>query len=101
MRIGIVSGSASHPEIAPETNQEGDYHIEGVAPGTFEVAVHDRDGQKAGLASVTVISGETATLNFSLSVAAGGEQSWTASAKSPTDGLCLPAVPLAVSVGDT
>jgi len=100
MRITIVSGTTSFPEIAPETDQEGHYQIGGVSPGTFEVAVHDRDGQRVGLGSVTVTSGETATLDFSIS-AAGGERSSTASAKSPTDGLCLPAVPLAVSVGDT
>ena len=75
MRIAIVSGTTSFPEIAPETDQEGHYQIGGVSPGTFEVAVHDRDGQRVGLGSVTVTSGETATLDFSISAAAGGEQS--------------------------
>ena len=101
MRIAIVGGTASFPEIAPETDREGYYRIGGVPPGTFEVAVHDRDGQRIGLASVTVMSGETATLDFSVSATAGEEHSSPASGKSPTDGLCLPAVPLAVSVGDT
>ena len=101
MRLGIVSGTVSYPEIGAETDQKGHYQIGGVPPGTFEVAVHDRDGQRIGLASVTVTSGETATLDFSVSPAAGGEQPAPASAKSPTDGLCLPAVPLAVSMGDT
>ena len=67
MRIAIVGGTASFPEIAPETDREGYYRIGGVPPGTFEVAVHDRDGQRIGLASVTVMSGETATLDFSVS----------------------------------
>ena len=73
MRIAIVGGTASFPEIAAETDQEGRYQISAVSPGTFEVAVHDRDGQRIGLASVTVTSGETATLDFSVSAAAGEE----------------------------
>ncbi len=73
MRIAVVSGTASFPEIAPETDQEGHYRIGGVSPGTFEVAVHDRDGQRIGLASVTVTSGGAATLDFSVSAAACGE----------------------------
>ena len=101
MRVAIVGGTASFPEIAPETDDEGHYQLDSLAPGTFEVAVHDRDGQRIGLASVTVTSRETTTLDFSVSAAAGGEQASPASAKSPTDGLCLPAIPLAVSVGDT
>lgn len=72
MRIGIVGGTASFPEIAPETDQEGHYRIGGVPPGTFEVAVHDRDGQRVGLGSVTVTSGKTATLDFTISAGARG-----------------------------
>ena len=101
MRVGIISGTAAFPEIGPETDEKGYYQIGGVPPGTFQVAVHDSDGQRVGLKSVDVTSGETATLDFSVSAVAGGEQASAASAKSPTDGLCLPAVPLAVSVGDT
>ena len=101
MRIAIVGGTAPFPEIAPETDQEGHYQIGGVSPGTFDVAVHDRDGQRIGLGSVTVKRGETATLDFSVSATSGGDNAPPASAKSPTDGLCLPAVPMAVSVGDT
>ena len=50
LRVGIVDGTAAFPEIAPETDEEGHYQIGGVAPGTFQVAVHDRDGQRVGLA---------------------------------------------------
>ena len=67
MRIAIISGTAGFPEIAPETDQVGHYLIGGVSPGTCEVAVHDREGQRIALASVTVTSGETATLDFSVS----------------------------------
>ena len=101
MRVGIISGTAAFPEVGPETDEKGYYQIGGVPPGTFQVAVHDRDGRRVGLGGVDVTSGETATLDFTVSAAAGGEQASASSAKIPTDGLCLPAVALAVSVGDT
>ena len=72
MRIAIVSGTTSFPEIAPETDQQGRYQIGGVSPGTFEVAVHNREGERVGLASVTVTSGERAILDFSVSTATEG-----------------------------
>ncbi len=70
MRVGIVSGTAAFPEIASETDQGGSYQINSVPPGTFQVGVHDRDGQRIGLESVVVKSGETASRNFSVSVGA-------------------------------
>ena len=109
LRVGIVGGTAAFPEIAPETDEEGHYQIGGVAPGTFRVAVQDRDGQRVGLESVVVKSGETASLNFSVSLGAPSEEQPAAEAspvstrtttKEPTEGLCLPEKPLAVSVGD-
>ncbi|MCH8186337.1 MAG: carboxypeptidase regulatory-like domain-containing protein [Chloroflexi bacterium] len=70
MRVGIVSGTAAFPEIAPETDEGGSYQINSVPPGTFQVGVHDRDGQRIGLESVVVKSGETASRDFSVSVGA-------------------------------
>ncbi len=67
MRVWIVSGTTSFPEMAPETNEEGYYQIGSVPPGTFEVAVTDREGNRIGLESVVVRSGETSTLNFTVS----------------------------------
>jgi hypothetical protein len=64
MRVSIVSGTTGFPEIAVETNGKGYYQIGSVPPGTFEVAVHDRQGNRIGLGSVTVRSGEASTLNF-------------------------------------
>jgi formylglycine-generating enzyme required for sulfatase activity len=74
MRVGIVSGTTSFPEMAPETNEEGYYQIGSVPPGTFEVAVHDREGNRIGLESVVVRSGETSTLNFTISTGEITEQ---------------------------
>ena len=74
MRVGIVSGTAAFPEIGPETDEAGSYQINSVPPGTFQVGVHDRDGQRVGLESVVVKSGETATLNFSVSTDVAGEK---------------------------
>ena len=66
MRVAIVDGTAPFPEIGPETDEEGHYQLGGVAPGTFQVAVHDRSGERVGLESIVVKSGETATLDFSV-----------------------------------
>ena len=102
MRVGIISGTVAFPEIGSVTDDEGHYQIGGIAPGTFEVAVHDRDGQRIGLQSVVVNSGATATLDFSIAAdATPAPVTLAASTKEPTDGLCLPAIPLAVSVEDT
>ncbi len=64
MMVGIVSGSTGFPEIAVETNDDGYYHIGSVPPGTFEVAVHDREGNRLCIESVAVRGGEISTLNL-------------------------------------
>jgi hypothetical protein len=73
MRMGIVSGTAPYPEIGPSTDEKGYYRLSGLTPGTYEVAVHDDQGERVGLKSVVVNSGETATLDFSVSVGAATE----------------------------
>jgi len=73
MRMGIVSGTAPYPEIGPSTDEKGYYRLSGLTPGTYEVAVHDDQGGRVGLKSVVVNSGETATLDFSVSVGAATE----------------------------
>ncbi len=73
MRVAIVSGTVTFPEIAPETDPEGHYQLSSLSPGTFEVGVHDRDGQRIGLATVIVTVGETAKLDFSVSAVACGD----------------------------
>jgi hypothetical protein len=67
MRVSIISGTTGFPEIAVETNEEGYYLIGSVPQGTFEVAVHDKQGNRMCLESVTVRSGEASTLNFVIS----------------------------------
>ena len=110
MRVSIVSGTATFPEIAPETDEGGSYQINNVPSGTFEVGVQDRDGQQIGLESVVVNSGETAPRNFSVSIGAATQDqpvlaaspiSTSINTKELTKGLCLPAGPLAVEVGDS
>ena len=66
MRVAIVGGTAPFPEIGPSTDADGQYQIGGVPPGSFQVAVHDRDGERVGLESVAIQSGKTATLDFSI-----------------------------------
>ena len=79
MRVSIESGTASFPEIAPETDAQGRYSLGSIPPGVFEVAVHDRDGNRIGLESVEVRSEETSTLDFSISAQ-------SASTSTPTTG---------------
>ena len=66
VRVLIVSGTATFPEIAPATDEEGFYRIGGVSPGTFDVAFHDRNGDRIGLDSVTVEGGGTSTLDLQI-----------------------------------
>ena len=68
VRVFIVAGTAAFTEIAPETDEQGLYRIGGVNPGTFEVAFHDRNGTRIGLDTVSVIGGETATLDLHIAV---------------------------------
>ena len=70
MRVLIVSGTAPFVEIASETDEKGLYRLSSVAPGTFEVAVHDRQGKKIASESVDVGSGETSILDFTVSTGA-------------------------------
>ena len=67
LRVGIVSGTAPFPEIAAVTDANGAYSIGGVPSGTFQVAVHDLQGQKVGEQSVVIAVGKTANLNFTIS----------------------------------
>ena len=66
IRVLIVSGTAAFPEIAPATDEEGFYRIGSVPSGTFDVAFHDRVGDRIGLDSVTVKDGETSTLDLQI-----------------------------------
>jgi len=66
MRVSIVNGTTSFPEILAITNEEGHYLIGSVPPGVFMVGVHDLQGERIGLKSVYVRGGETSTLNFNI-----------------------------------
>ena len=108
MRVGIVGGTAGFPEIAPQTDEGGGYSIGGVSPGTYEVAVHDRDGETVASRKVEVKAGAKATLDFSVvtQVAASSQPGRSAAQvtsvattiadRQLTDDRCLPAAPLGV-----
>lgn len=64
MRLSIVNGTAPFPEIAPVTKEDGVYHFPAIPPGTFDVAVHNRQGNRIALRSVEVRSGEASKLDF-------------------------------------
>ncbi len=58
--------TAPFPELAPETNENGGYQFPGLSPGTFEIAVHDRQGNRLVLKKAEVRSGEASRLDFVL-----------------------------------
>jgi hypothetical protein len=64
MRVCIVSGTTGFPEISAQTNEQGYYQIGSVPTGTFEVAVHDREGNSIDVQSAVVDGGDISTLNF-------------------------------------
>ncbi len=66
IRLGVVSGTAPFPEIAPVTNEDGVYRFPAIPPGTFSVAVHDGQGNRIALQSMEVRSGEASKLDFIL-----------------------------------
>ena len=66
IRLGIVSGTAPFPEIAPVTNGDGFYRFPTIPQGTFSVAVHDGQGNRIALQSVEVRHGEVSELDFIL-----------------------------------
>ncbi len=66
IRLGVVNGTVPFPEIAPVTNEDGVYRFPAIPPGTFSVAVHDRQGNRITLQSVEVRSTEASKLDFVL-----------------------------------
>ena len=68
MEVGIVSGTMDSPETAVETNAQGCYQIGSVPPGTFKVAVYDKEGNRIALGSIVVGSEDISTLNFVIHV---------------------------------
>ena len=52
------------PEIAAEANETGEYQIGSVSSGTFEVGVHDANGNRIALETASVRGGEITILNF-------------------------------------
>jgi len=74
MRVSIVSGTVGFPEILALTDERGRYTIVSVPAGTFEVAVHDKEGSRISLESIVVHDGETSTLNFTIPAQAVREE---------------------------
>ncbi len=82
----LAPGSGKSLDIYNLKDSESN-HVYTLAPGQ---SFQNEDG--------TMITWETAWVRWA---AAAGDHASPGSAKSPTNGLCLPPVPLAVSVGDT
>jgi len=74
MTVSIVSGTTGFPEIAAITNEAGYYVIGSVPAGTFDVAVHDQEGNRVGIESIVVQSGRTSTLSFTIAIEAAAEE---------------------------
>ncbi|HEX8219340.1 MAG TPA: carboxypeptidase-like regulatory domain-containing protein [Chloroflexia bacterium] len=64
--VMIVSATASHPDIAALTDEQGNYRLSGLAPGIYRVGVNAE--QRAPSSSeVRLNSEEGAQLDFKLS----------------------------------
>ncbi|UCD54322.1 MAG: carboxypeptidase regulatory-like domain-containing protein [Dehalococcoidia bacterium] len=72
--VSIVSGTTGFPEIAAITNEDGYYTIGSIPPGTFDVAIHDQEGNRVGIESIVVQSRQTSTLNFTIATEAVAEE---------------------------
>ncbi len=68
MRVFINDATTLFPEITARTNEEGYYHLGGLASGTFQVVVHDSTRNQLDLGSVFVEEGETVALDFELTL---------------------------------
>lgn len=60
--VMIVQGSAGHPDIAALSNEDGQYRLGGLAPGSYTVEA--QAGQRSQRARVTVGAGQAARLDF-------------------------------------
>ncbi len=72
MRVAIASGTVGFPEQLAVTNDTGYYLLGSIPAGTFEVAVHDEQGEQLALGSATVAAGKAAKLDFTVAVAESG-----------------------------
>jgi len=63
-KIEIVSGPDAFSEGVAETDGIGSYYFENLPAGTYEIAVHDHDGERVAQASITVQASESATLDI-------------------------------------
>lgn len=63
--VMILSGTASHPDIAALTDEQGKYRLTGLAPGTYRVGVNAVDRAPSS-AEVLLNSEEGAKLDFRL-----------------------------------
>jgi len=91
MRVSIVSGTTGFPEVLALTNEDGYYSIGNVPSGTFDVAVHNQEGNRVGLDSIVVQSGVTSTLNFTVEAAAVEPSPDLPKAEEPGEPLPTPA----------
>jgi hypothetical protein len=62
----IVSATASHPDIAALTDEQGKYRLTGLAPGTYRVGVN-AEARPPSSSEVHLNSEEGAQLDFRLS----------------------------------
>ena len=64
--VMIVAATASHPDMAALTDDRGEYHLSGLAPGMYRVGVN-AEGRAPASLEVHLNSEEGAQLDFRLS----------------------------------
>ncbi len=65
LNVTILNGT-TFPRTTVETNHEGYYQIEGIPAGKLQVVVQDSQEKTLELENITIISGQTSTLNFNI-----------------------------------
>ena len=66
MEVVILGGDDEPSTASTRTDTRGRYRIENTAPGTYDVAVFDRAGERLAVQSVTVAGGEDSVLDITL-----------------------------------
>ena len=66
MEVVILGGDNEPTTASTRTDTEGRYRIENTVPGTYDVAVFDRAGERLAVQSVTVAGGEDCLLDITL-----------------------------------
>ncbi len=62
----ITANNSVYPGVIETTDEDGHYRFNNIPVGKWEIEFYGEDGWRVGLESVTVTSGKTITLDFTI-----------------------------------